>query len=90
MSKLASQSAFPGISDTYCASDGYNNFFTGVNAYGGMDLRTYTAIEMQKALLANPVLVGDVALKYEHQLGERWVQKVAIIQADALLAELEK
>jgi hypothetical protein len=56
----------------------------------GMTLREHAAIEAMKGILANPIYVGNLNNSLRAELGNDWVQVMAITHADALITALAK
>lgn len=76
--------AFPGIIDSFAASDEYQNHYTGLNTHDGMSLRDFFAASALQGMLANSGYHFDG----QPDIGDR--SHLAYAYADAMLAEREK
>ncbi len=79
MSTLADQPAFP--------KSKINDLDDGQD---GMTLRQYYAGQAMQGMLANPMYAGEGTKLMVEAFGSNWIYMVAVVHADALIAELSK
>lgn len=96
MNDLTNQPAFPGITESFAASDPDDQQpFTGLFTYSGMTYRQWLAGLAMQGILANAIYMeaviktlGTAADNREETGG--CIAKCAIAHADIVIAQLEK